>query len=177
MHKRFFLCSFSFVQCSYMTTDCRSSIKQRRNPRETADLTSIHELVNGIDSNCHLGMEISSLSIFGSSFCTWVMVSSLQYLQCLAGLLDTIRNCTYIGMADDVFALLQHNTHLYLANVVNLRYHSLFSFSFLFSYICCYSSIFYFLSLFTVCLFIERKFGNSLLRLEGWQSPLLYFYI
>ncbi|KAL3513371.1 hypothetical protein ACH5RR_026088 [Cinchona calisaya] len=68
----------------------RSSIRQRRNPRETADLTSVHELVNGIDYNCH------------------------------SGLLDIIKNCTYIGMADDVFVLLQHNTHLYLANVVNL---------------------------------------------------------
>ncbi|KAI7745878.1 hypothetical protein M8C21_007299 [Ambrosia artemisiifolia] len=36
------------------------------------------------------------------------------------GLLDIVRNCTYVGMADDVFALLQHNTNLYLANVVNL---------------------------------------------------------
>ncbi|XP_027092632.2 DNA mismatch repair protein MLH1-like isoform X1 [Coffea arabica] len=68
----------------------RSAIRQRRNPRETADLTSVQELVNIIDSNYH------------------------------SGLLDTIRNCTYIGMADEVFALIQHNTHLYLANVVNL---------------------------------------------------------
>ncbi|CAI9115041.1 OLC1v1015875C1 [Oldenlandia corymbosa var. corymbosa] len=71
-------------------TSVRPSIRQRRNPKETADLTSIQELVNEIDSNYH------------------------------AGLLDTIRHCTYIGMADDVFALLQHNTQLYLANVVNL---------------------------------------------------------
>lgn len=68
----------------------RSSIRQRRNPKETADLTSIQELVNDIDSNSH------------------------------SGLLDIVRNCTYIGMADDDFALLQHTTHLYLANVVNL---------------------------------------------------------
>ncbi|XP_022895353.1 DNA mismatch repair protein MLH1 [Olea europaea var. sylvestris] len=68
----------------------RSSIRQRRNPRETADLTSIQELVKDIDSNFH------------------------------SGLLDIIGHCTYIGMADDVFALLQHSTHLYLANVVNL---------------------------------------------------------
>ncbi|KAL8059951.1 hypothetical protein ABFX02_03G121000 [Erythranthe guttata] len=68
----------------------RSSIRQRRNPRETADLTSIQELTREIDSSCH------------------------------SELLDIVGNCSYIGMADDVFALLQHNTHLYLANVVNL---------------------------------------------------------
>ncbi|KAK1433376.1 hypothetical protein QVD17_10286 [Tagetes erecta] len=68
----------------------RSSIRQRRNPKETADLTSVHELINEIEKGCH------------------------------SGLLDIVRNCTYVGMADDVFALLQHNTHLYLANVVNL---------------------------------------------------------
>ncbi|KAI3767573.1 hypothetical protein L2E82_17796 [Cichorium intybus] len=68
----------------------RSSIRQRRNPKETADLTSVQELINEFELDCH------------------------------SGLLDTVRNCTYVGMADDVFALLQHNTHLYLANVVNL---------------------------------------------------------
>ncbi|PWA81151.1 MUTL-like protein [Artemisia annua] len=68
----------------------RSSIRQRRNPKETADLTSVQELINEFERGCH------------------------------SGLLDIVRNCTYVGMADDVFALLQHNTHLYLANVVNL---------------------------------------------------------
>ncbi|XP_044464163.1 DNA mismatch repair protein MLH1 isoform X2 [Mangifera indica] len=68
----------------------RSSVRQRRNPSETADLTSIQELIDDIEGNCH------------------------------SGLLEIVRHCTYIGMADDVFALLQHNTHLYLANVVNL---------------------------------------------------------
>ncbi|TXG53421.1 hypothetical protein EZV62_022590 [Acer yangbiense] len=85
--------------CSVMVTDVviptkgekkRSSVRQRRNPNETADLTSIQELIDNIDGNCH------------------------------SGLLDIVRNCTYIGMADDVFALLQYNTQLYLANVVNL---------------------------------------------------------
>ncbi|KAK9758148.1 hypothetical protein RND81_01G210700 [Saponaria officinalis] len=68
----------------------RSSIRQRRNPRESADLTSIQELINEIDNDCH------------------------------TGLLDIVKDCTYVGMADDVFALLQYKTHLYLANVVNL---------------------------------------------------------
>lgn len=68
----------------------RSSIRQRRNPKETADLTSVQELIDEFERDCH------------------------------SGLLDTVRNCTYVGMADDDFALLQHNTHLYLANVVNL---------------------------------------------------------
>ncbi|XP_015886329.3 DNA mismatch repair protein MLH1 isoform X1 [Ziziphus jujuba] len=71
-------------------TAVRSSIRQRRKPKETADLTSIQELIDEIDCNCH------------------------------SGLLEVVRHCTYIGMADDVFALLQHDTHLYLANVVNL---------------------------------------------------------
>ncbi|KAJ7960197.1 DNA mismatch repair protein MLH1 [Quillaja saponaria] len=71
-------------------TALRSSIRQRRNPKESADLTSIQELLDEIDRNCH------------------------------SGLLETVRHCTYIGMADNVFALLQHNTHLYLANIVNL---------------------------------------------------------
>lgn len=68
----------------------RSSVRQRRNPKETADLTSIQELVSEIEGNSHSGLQ------------------------------DIIKYCTYIGMADDVFALLQHNTHLYLVNVVNL---------------------------------------------------------
>ncbi|XP_022932100.1 DNA mismatch repair protein MLH1 isoform X1 [Cucurbita moschata] len=68
----------------------RSFVRMRRNPREAANLTSVQDLVAEIDQNCH------------------------------AGLLNTVRHCVYIGMADDVFALLQHDTHLYLANVVNL---------------------------------------------------------
>ncbi|XP_039012242.1 DNA mismatch repair protein MLH1-like [Hibiscus syriacus] len=73
-----------------MLTAVRSSVRQRRNLKGTAYLTSIQELINEIDSKCH------------------------------SGLLDIVRECTYVGMADDVFALLQHNTQLILANVVNL---------------------------------------------------------
>ncbi|MED6132717.1 DNA mismatch repair protein [Stylosanthes scabra] len=68
----------------------RNSIRQRRNPKDSTDLTSVQELLDEINSNCHPSM------------------------------MDIVRHCTYVGMADEVFALLQHNTHLYLANVVNL---------------------------------------------------------
>ncbi|KAK9162100.1 hypothetical protein Syun_003002 [Stephania yunnanensis] len=68
----------------------RSVIRQRRNPKEAADLSSVHELIDEIHSNCH------------------------------SGLLDIVKHCTYVGMADDVLALLQYNTLLYLVNVVNL---------------------------------------------------------
>ncbi|XP_054812223.1 DNA mismatch repair protein MLH1 [Prosopis cineraria] len=71
-------------------TAVRSSVRQRRYPKDSAEYASVQQLLDEINSNCH------------------------------SGLLDIVRNCTYIGMADDVFALLQYNTHLYLANVVNL---------------------------------------------------------
>lgn len=36
--------------------DCsRSSIRQRRNPKESADLTSIQELIDEIDNSYHSG--------------------------------------------------------------------------------------------------------------------------
>ncbi|KAG5520373.1 hypothetical protein RHGRI_033073 [Rhododendron griersonianum] len=65
----------SLQEKSASLTSVRSSIRQRRNPKETADLTSIQQLIDDIDNSSH---------------------------------------------SDDVFALLQYNTHLYLANVVNL---------------------------------------------------------
>ncbi|XP_057453907.1 DNA mismatch repair protein MLH1 [Lotus japonicus] len=68
----------------------RSSVRQRRNPKDSTKLTSLDQLRDEINSNCDPGM------------------------------MDIVRHCTYVGMADDIFALLQHNTHLYLANVVNL---------------------------------------------------------
>jgi hypothetical protein len=35
--------------------NCRSSVRQRRNPKESADISSVQELVNDIDGNCHSG--------------------------------------------------------------------------------------------------------------------------
>lgn len=94
-------------------------VRQRRNPKETADLTSVQQLLEDVSDRCNSGM-----------FGTWNQIITfpngylieLYLSDCIdAGLLDIVKHCTYIGMADDVYALLQHNTHLYLANVVNLR--------------------------------------------------------
>ncbi|XP_058721996.1 DNA mismatch repair protein MLH1-like [Vicia villosa] len=68
----------------------RSSVRQRRNLKDSTELTSVEELLEEINKTYDPGM------------------------------LDIVKHCTYVGMADDVFALLQHKTHLYLANVVNL---------------------------------------------------------
>ncbi|CAN6458459.1 unnamed protein product [Victoria cruziana] len=76
--------------CKIDLASVRSAVRQRRNLKESADLTSIQQLLNDIDSNTH------------------------------AGLLDIVKHCTYIGMADDRLALLQYNTRLYLMNVVNI---------------------------------------------------------
>lgn len=37
-------------------------------------------------------------------------------------MLEIIKQCIYIGMADDVLALAQCKTRLYVLNVVNLRF-------------------------------------------------------
>ncbi len=37
-----------------------------------------------------------------------------------AGLCDILRNHTYVGMADDTLALIQHQTRLYLADANQL---------------------------------------------------------
>ncbi|RLN23432.1 DNA mismatch repair protein MLH1 [Panicum miliaceum] len=68
----------------------RNVVRSRRNPKDACDLSSRHELLTEVDSNCH------------------------------PGLLDVVKNCTYVGLADEVLALIQHNTRLYLVNVVNV---------------------------------------------------------
>lgn len=68
----------------------RRTVRQRRNPKESADLTSVQELLAAIDRQTHSGM------------------------------LEIIKQCIYIGMADDVLALAQCKTRLYVLNVVNL---------------------------------------------------------
>ncbi|KAG0493193.1 hypothetical protein HPP92_004187 [Vanilla planifolia] len=71
-------------------TSVRNAVRLRRNPKEASDLTSIQELLRDIDFNVHSGLQ------------------------------DIIKNCTFVGLADETFALLQHNTHLYVMNVVNV---------------------------------------------------------
>ncbi|XP_040379646.1 DNA mismatch repair protein MLH1 isoform X1 [Oryza brachyantha] len=68
----------------------RNVVRSRRNPKDAGDLSSRHELLVEIDSSFH------------------------------PGLLDIVKNCTYVGLADEAFALIQHNTRLYLVNVVNI---------------------------------------------------------
>ncbi|CAL0301776.1 unnamed protein product [Lupinus luteus] len=68
----------------------RSSASPSSYPKTAADLTSVQELLAVINNDCDPAM------------------------------MDIVRHCTYIGMTDDVFVVLQHHTHLYLANVVNL---------------------------------------------------------
>ncbi|BBN11049.1 DNA mismatch repair protein MLH1 [Marchantia polymorpha subsp. ruderalis] len=65
----------------------RKVVRQRRNPRESADLTSIQELLASVDQETH------------------------------SGLLEIVKNCIYVGMADDNMALVQYKTYLYLINV------------------------------------------------------------
>lgn len=45
-----------------LNSPCRSSIRQRRNPKETADLSSIQELVDEINSKCHSGELFTKLN-------------------------------------------------------------------------------------------------------------------
>lgn len=68
----------------------RNAVRMRRNCKDIEDVTAVDELVRDIDQNVH------------------------------PGLLDIVKNCTYVGLADETFALLQYNTHLYLMNVINV---------------------------------------------------------
>ncbi|CAM6089478.1 unnamed protein product [Calypogeia fissa] len=68
----------------------RKLVRQRRNPKESADLTSVQELLADIDQDTH------------------------------SELTDIVKNCIYVGMADGTLALVQYKTCLYLLNIVNL---------------------------------------------------------
>lgn len=68
----------------------RRTVRQRRNPKESADLTSVQELLAAVDRQTH------------------------------SGLTEIIKQCMYVGMADDLLALAQCKTRLYVLNVVNL---------------------------------------------------------
>ncbi|KAL8474186.1 hypothetical protein ACS0TY_030854 [Phlomoides rotata] len=67
-------CSQLQVQGSSCLASVRSSIRQRRNPRETADLSSIQELIREINSSCHSEL----LDISGTAHTlVWQMMFSL----------------------------------------------------------------------------------------------------
>eukprot|EP00271_Cylindrocystis_brebissonii_P008873 TRINITY_DN233_c1_g1_i3.p1 TRINITY_DN233_c1_g1~~TRINITY_DN233_c1_g1_i3.p1 ORF type:complete len:709 (+),score=177.20 TRINITY_DN233_c1_g1_i3:641-2767(+) len=69
----------------------RQAVRQRRTPLcETSELSSVQELLASVDRETH------------------------------AGLQDIVRSCFFIGMADEFMALVQHQTCLYLLNVVTL---------------------------------------------------------
>eukprot|EP00897_Mesotaenium_endlicherianum_P005513 jgi/Mesen1/4990/ME000248S04271 len=68
----------------------RRAVRQRRNPAAGSELTSVQELLAAMDRHTH------------------------------SGLSEIVKHNSYVGMADDVLALLQHNTRLYLVNVVTL---------------------------------------------------------
>lgn len=102
---------------------CRHAVRLRRNPREASDLNSLHELAREIDSDVHtskLYNDIKSSHEAFDGFCQTIQKHVLAFN--FSGLWDIVKNCTYIGLADDTFALLQHETYLYLMNVVNVRY-------------------------------------------------------
>eukprot|EP00850_Spirogloea_muscicola_P020491 SM000217S06873 [mRNA] locus=s217:172151:179282:- [translate_table: standard] len=105
----------------------RRAVRQRRNPLVSADLTSIQELLAAIDQGAHGGenslpIEFSTLSTglasTSASRSRGVIVMTTQ--RRFAGLSDIVKQNTYVGMADDDFALIQHKTKLYLVNVVTL---------------------------------------------------------
>ncbi|GAQ87495.1 DNA mismatch repair protein - MLH1 family [Klebsormidium nitens] len=71
----------------------RRTVRQRRNPAiasEASELTSIQELLEEVNAGVHQGLS------------------------------EIVRSNTFVGMADDTFALLQHKTKLFLANTVKL---------------------------------------------------------
>lgn len=50
-------------------TNCRSSVRQRRNPKETADLTSIQDLIDEIESKCHSGKFLIKCIAYSEAIC------------------------------------------------------------------------------------------------------------
>ncbi|KAJ7568741.1 hypothetical protein O6H91_01G046000 [Diphasiastrum complanatum] len=71
-------------------TTTRRLVRQRRNLKERAELTSIQELLATIDQETHSGLE------------------------------DIVKHCTFIGMADERLCFVQHKTYLYLLDIVKL---------------------------------------------------------
>ncbi|GBG72174.1 hypothetical protein CBR_g11107 [Chara braunii] len=68
----------------------RRAIRQRKNPSEGVDLTSVQEVLADMNQQVHQGLS------------------------------EIVKHNSYVGIADDIFVLLQHKTKLYLANIVAL---------------------------------------------------------
>ena len=102
------------------------NVQQRRNPVDHTDLASVLELIEEIDDGAHTG---DAPSLLGSTFCIRrcpavqnttrnTLAGLLLFVR--AGLCEILRNHTYVGMADDTLALVQHQTRLYLADAYQL---------------------------------------------------------
>ncbi|KAL3158286.1 DNA mismatch repair protein [Trebouxia sp. C0009 RCD-2024] len=65
-------------------------VRQRRNPDKISELTSVRELLQEVTQDTHEGLS------------------------------EVLRQHTFVGMADETLALLQHSTRLYILNVANL---------------------------------------------------------
>ena len=65
----------------------RKAVRQRRNPAESAELSSVRDLISAVEKQTHSGLQ------------------------------TLLQSCSFVGMADDTRALVQHQTRLYLADV------------------------------------------------------------
>ena len=93
------------------------NVQQRRNPVNHTDLASVLELIEEVDNSAHTGVQHDVWTSYERQ--------QVRQLQCRAsgyraGLCDILRNHTYVGMADDTLALVQHQTKLYLVNAHQL---------------------------------------------------------
>eukprot|EP00963_Diacronema_lutheri_P000586 scaffold31_cov334-Pavlova_lutheri.AAC.54 len=77
------------VQVDQGASLCRA-VRQKPNPPQPSELSSVQELLSEVDRDCH------------------------------RGLLEVVRSHSYVGMADGSLALVQHQTKLYLLDMETL---------------------------------------------------------